>query len=83
MVVCIICSVFNVLLPKKIMKGRGRGTILVVWLIDFLLRHHLGGSLVPKILWVELLFCGVVGFLVGGKGMLCLLLNQLLSLGSD
>lgn len=83
MVVCIICSVFSVSLPKKIMKSRGRETILVVWLIDFLLRHHLGGSLVPKILWVELLFCGVVGFLVGGKGMLCLLLNQLLSVGSD
>lgn len=83
MVVCIICSVFNVILLKKIMESRGRETILVVWLIDFLLHHHLGGSVVPKILWVELLFCGVVGFLVGGKGMLCLLLNQLLSLGSD
>jgi len=48
---------------------------------DFLisyLHHGLDCSLFPKLLWVELLFCGLIF-----RGWLSLILNQPLSLDND
>lgn len=84
MVVCITCPMFNVISPKNIIKSRGRETTfgcLIGWLTSCYVIIEV--AVVSKILWVELLFRGVVWVLVGGNGMLCLILSQLLSLGSD
>lgn len=77
--------VFNTIFRKKkswVAEG-GRMFWLFLDLLIPPLHHHLDFELFPKTLWVELLFCDAICILGRDKGVLFVVLNQLLSFGND